>query len=455
MEDEILLSLEPSSGGFWDFLNFDFSFLQSIVEQVGTNPLYVMFWLLVHGGWIVLVIIALLALRSIWLYSRRVKSEMKKNFILLAIDVPRMSEQTVKAVDNMFAHLAGAHSPATFMEKWFEGKMQDPISMEIISIEGHLQYLVRCLDKYRDLVEASVYAQYPDAEISLVEDYVDNVPSKYPDDTYDLFGTEMTNVQSDVYPLKSYLDFEHSLTGEYKDPLAVLLEAFSRLGPGEQAWYQIIVTPIAQKEFAEKAKKEIAKLKGEKPPVKKNVVEKALDVPVTAMGAVAGAVLGGESAPVEKKKDEGPRMLLLSPGERNILEAVERKMSKIQFLCKVRFIYVAKKDVFFKPKILQSFVGAIKQFNTNDLQSLKPEGKKVGVNSTLIFFKKRRNNGRKRRLHAAYKSRSNWMGLQEFHLGTDELASLWHLPVVLNVKAPQLKKTEAKKTEPPINIPFA
>ena len=81
------------------------------------------------------------------------------------------------------------------------------------------------------------------------------------------------------------------------------------------------------------------------------------------------------------------------------------------------------------------------------------ESKRAGV-SSLLPFKNRRNNIRKQRLMLAYRGRSNWAGLPNFHLGTDELASLWHLPVSLFVKAPQVKKTEAKKSEPPINLPF-
>jgi hypothetical protein len=146
-------------------------------------------------------------------------------------------------------------------------------------------------------------------------------------------------------------------------------------------------------------------------------------------------------------------MLMMTPGERNRMEALERKASKIQFKCKIRFIYVGKKEVFSKGKIVQSFIGSIKQFNTNDLQALKPDGKKVGVNGSLVFFKERRNNRRKTTLVRAYQNRSGSVGSYPFYLGVDELASLWHL-VSKDVKAPQLKKTEAKKVEPPMNLPF-
>lgn len=456
MDEEIYLLDEPTAGG--GFFDFDMTFLQSFVAEVGDNPILAMYGLITKGGWVVLIIIFLLAARSLWLYWRQSKYMVGKKFVLLAVDVPRESEQTVKAVDNMFAHLAGAHSPTTFMEKWYEGKLQDPLSFEIISIEGHVQYLIRCLAPLRDLVEASIYAQYPTAEITQVEDYTLSIPTNYPDEQYELFGTEMIPVVNDVYPLKTYVDFEHMLTSEFKDPLAAMLEAFSRLGPGEQVWYQLIATPIGQVEFKEKAKREILKLTGQKEPVKQNIAEKALDVPLNLLGAAADMVFGtGVSEEGEKKKEDPftSRVFNLTPGERKVVEAVERKLSKIQYKCKVRFVYIAKKEVYNKQKILQSFIGAIKQFNTNDMQSLKPESKKIGVNSALILFKNRRNNKRKEKLLSGYRRRSIWAGIAMFYLGTDELASLWHLPVIKDVKAPQLKKTEEKKIEPPINLPFA
>jgi len=231
-----------------------------------------------------------------------------------------------------------------------------------------------------------------------------------------------------------------------------------RLGPGEQAWYKIIMTPISQGDFYKKAMAEILNLKGEKGPKKATMADKIADAPLTVLRTASDVLFGGaEDGKVKKKEDSpfGGKMMMLTPGERNKFEMVEKKAAKIQFQCKIRFIYIAKKEVFSKARILYSFIGAIKQFNTNDLQALKPEGDKVGVSSTLLFMKEYRNNLRKNSLMSGYRRRSNWVGVNSYHLGTDELASLWHLPVVKEVKAPQLKKTEAKKIEPPMNLPFA
>ena len=74
----------------------------------------------------------------------------------------------------------------------------------------------------------------------------------------------------------------------------------------------------------------------------------------------------------------------MSQGEKDVLTGIENKVSKIAYLCKIRFIYVAKKAVMSKPRIVNPFIGAIKQFNTNNMQSLKPEMKRVGSSGRCV-----------------------------------------------------------------------
>ena len=354
-------------------------------------------------------------------------------------------------MENIFAHLAGAHSSASWREKWFEGKFQDPISFEIISIEGNVQFLIRCLRPLRDLVEASIFAQYPETEIVEVEDYSLNVPSSFPDKDWDLWGTEMVPVKNDCYPLRTYPMFEDKLTAELKDPIAVLLEAFSRLGPGEQAWYQISILPIAQNDFSAKCTELIKKLKGESIPKKVSPIEKVLLAPFNFVNFL----LGNSSSGSKSSDSKDMKMLMLSPGERKILEAVENKASKLAYLTKIRFIYIAKKKAFKKPKLVSSFIGYIKQMNTNDMLALKPDLRNIGLSGELLFFKKKRHASRKTRQIAYYRSRSVGWAMPPYFLSTEELATLWHFPHTFQVKAPKLKKRETKMTEPPMDLPFA
>lgn len=446
--DEQLLASIP-------FLNFD---VNAFLDLAGSDPFTAMAYLILRGGWIIFVVLLLWMIKYGWLEYRQNKFIASREWILLRITVPKASEynqQTPRAVENIMANLAGAHSPPSWKETWMDGMVQMPLALEIASIEGQVSYYVHSLRPLRDLVEAAVYAQYPDADIDVVEDYTLPIPSHFPSDEWDLWGTEMTNVAPDPFPLKTYPEFEDKTTGEFKDPLANMLEVLSRLGPGEQAWYQIVITPTDQKDFKKRAETLINKLKGIKEVKKKTVMDDVLDLPMATLSTVANVALG--TSPPEKKKeskDAFPRMMALSPGERFVLESIERKASKIGFETKIRFLYVGKKGKLSKPKVVNTFIGAIKQTNTFNMQALKPETKHVGVNGTLWWFKDARNNDRKGKLVRAYRKRNPVVGLKPFFLGSEELATLWHFPILMQVKAPQLRRTEAKKAEPPANIPF-
>lgn len=428
----------------------------SVLAMISGNPFTVMWFLFVKGGWVVFVYLFIWGALQVYLNSRQVAYNSKRQWMLLAISVPRMTEQTPRAVENIFAHLAGAHVSASWKEKWIDGKTQDLISIEIASIEGRVHFYVFTIRGFRDLIEASIYAQYPDAEIAEVEDYALKVPARYPDAEWDAFGTEMIPVVSDVYPLRTFHDFEDKVSGEFKDPLAVLLENMSRLGPGEQFWFQIIILPMDQKTFKAKGELEVKKLTGQKITVKEPLWQKILALPFTLLGKLLQefGILPAPAAPAKELNPLASRMWTLTPGERKVLEAVENKLSKIAFQCKLRFVYVAKKEVLKKPRIVHPFIGVIKQFNTNDMQSLRPESKRIPPSTALWFFKESRNNKRKIRLVNAYRKRSFWIGNPTFAMNIEELASLWHFPISIQTRPPQLGKTEAKRAEPPMNLPF-
>ncbi|MFH1620962.1 MAG: hypothetical protein ABIB04_02660 [Patescibacteria group bacterium] len=433
-----------------EYFQIDWSF----IDKIGDNPFTAMWFFMANGGWIILIIFMIWALVKSWVVWRQNIYTAKKQFVVLALDIPRTHEQGPRAVENMFSYLAGGHQSNTWTEQWIVGRTQDNISCEIISIDGQIQFLIRTTRILRDLVEAAVYSQYPDAEITEVEDYARKVPINYPDEEMDAYGFELVPVKPDIYPLKTYTFFEDKVSMEFKDPISALLESFARLGPGEQAWFQMLIKPIDQKEFKKKGDLVVKKMTGQKVEPPRTILDKAVDFPLKTSGYVLEQLVGMGAGETKAKKEEFPAMFRITPGERLVIEAIENKMSKIVYLCKIRFMYIAKKQVMSKPRIVNPFIGAIKQFNTNNLQSLKPETKKVGVNGALWFFKAQRNNGRKKRLVMSYRNRSDWSGTKTFHMSTEELATLWHFPHSLQVKTPQLKKTESKRSEPPSNIPF-
>lgn len=438
-------------------ITIDFSYFDMLGAM---SPLGIMWRLFADGGWIVVLWVFLIGSWAIWKNWRQALYGAKRRFIFLAVDIPKTSleepSQSPRAVENIFAHLDGAHGTDTLWEKYWEGKTQDYFSLEIVSIEGYIQFVIRTRDKYRDLVEAAIYAQYPDAEITEVVDYTQFAPKKFPDPEWELFGTEWIKVKKDdAYPLRTYHDFEDAATKEFKDPLAAMLETMSRMGRGEQIWFQIIVTPIGQKEWIEKGEKLVKKLIGAKVEAKKTWVDKAFDAPGAIAAPALQQIFSSEEEGVKKKEEKKDASLMqyLSPGVKILVEEIENKISKIGFKTKIRMIYLAKKEVFKKPRAAHPMIGAMKQLNTMDGQSLKPEYKKVGTSAHYILTKKRVE-WKQNKILSAYKGRSNWRGMGTGTiLNIEELATLWHFPAAW-IKAPPVKTVMSKRGVPPVNLPL-
>src|SRR3990167_9822945 len=55
-------------------------------------------------------------------------------------------------------------------------------------------------------------------------------------------------------------------------------------------------------------------------------------------------------------------------------------------------------------------------------------------------------------LMKAYQGRSWGIGANPVYLNAEELATLWHFPTI-SIKAPLVKKAEARRGEPPVGLP--
>lgn len=434
-------------------ITIDLSAISGLIAGLMDKPLPELWWtIFIYGGWIPVVIILWYGFRDLWLLSRQGKYAGTISYMTLAISVDRLNEQTPKAIEHMFTHLAGTYSSPNFKEKWWIGKFTPSFSFEYASIDGYTQFIVRTPVQYRDLVEASIFSQYPNAEIVEVADYTKDVPLAYPNPEWDCWGTEFTLGKPSAYPLRTFTEFEHQMSGELKDPLSSLLETLSRLKKGEQVWIQILVTPRDQ-DWTKESLALTDKLKG-RPPKKKakplieHVVEHGASFAVEAMNQIAG---GGSEAEKKAEKKEENKVMNLSPGERRMLEQIELKASKIGFGCKMRFVYVGKRPVFRKGPMISMVRGALELFGSLDGNKLKNYGKVAP--KTDYFWQRWSAEEKKTKIIRNFSNRSS-NGANRFILNVEELASLWHFPQVL-IKAPLLKKVESRKVEPPFALPAA
>jgi len=400
-------------------------------------------------GWIPFLLVILWGGWNLWVQWRQNKYAATIETCVIAVDVPRQNEQTAKAVENIFSTLAGAYSGLDRFEKYWLGKFQPTFSFEIASIGGYVQFMVHTWVKHRDLVEAAIYAQYPDAEIVEIADYTGGIPRKYPDSDWDIFGTEFVLKKPSHLPIRTYIQFEQpSAEYPFKDPLSTLLEIFAGIKPAEQIWIQYLITPNSGS-WKDVGQKAVDKMMGKKSAKKGSMLDEALWLPRGVAKEMAGIFsTTTESPPKKEEKKDDFKMMNLSPGERGVLEAVQMKLAKIGFDCKIRVIYAGKRGIFSK-KRFSALKGALMHFSAMDMNEFKSYGKVTPKSD--YFYQRWSEPTKKMSLVRRFRSRSN-EGSPTYILNIEELATIYHYPM-LDVKAPLIKKTDAKRAEPPSRLP--
>jgi len=394
----------------------------------------------------------------VWLWWRIDKFLAKQRMVLLEIKIPK---EVVKPIRAMEVVMDGLHQtlyqPPDWWEKWIDGQVQLSYSFEIVSIGGETHFFIRVPNKLRDSIESIIYGQYPEVEISLADDYTKKVPQDIPNKDWDLWGADYRLLKPDPYPIKTYRKFEteHEALEEKKvDPLAGLLEAMAKIKPGEQLWVQIIAEPVtsAESDWIKRGKQirdELARRISKHPGFPPIIVE-ALNVLIT----------GKTSQPEEKKEEILPPEMKLTPGEREIIAGIEEKISKSGFKTNIRFIYLGKRDVFFKPNLRLPFA-FFAYYKTEHLNGLVPWGKTITKIHKSWFLPlnlllNRRLYMRQRKLFRNYIRRVNPLFPHEggtFILNTEELASLFHFPGRGVAPAPLIPRLETKKGEAPPGLP--
>ncbi len=381
----------------------------------------------------------------------------KIGWVLLELRTPRDVERPMKAMEQVITNFWTLYDPPDTKETWFEGKFLLPFELEIAGIDGNVHFFMRMPSSMRKVFESAVYSQYPDVEIVEVEDYTKQVPQDLLNQDWDMWGCDFKLAKTDCYPLKTYADFFEPTTSEKEekriDPLAVLIEGMTRLKKGEQLWFQMRLKPVQNEEFKwiDRGKKEIERLVGRK---SKEAPNKSIT------GEAIWAFMEGRPPDFSVPKEEEkliPTEMKLTPGEREVVAAIERKIGKLGFDSNVRMIYLGENEAFFKPNlklILNFSVG----MSTSSLNNIKPTRTTKVVAPTI--FRKRKLYLKKKRMFRRYIRRQTplypWTGIAgktTFALNTEEVATMFHFPSKAGAPTPTFERIEAKKAGPPLSLP--
>lgn len=390
-----------------------------------------------------------------WMYYIQRFFWRQQDWVLLEVKPPKEVESSPKNMEQIFAGLWGViGTVGNKYEKYIKGVIQDYFSFELVGYNGEAHFFLRTQRKFRNLVEAQIYSQYPQAEIKEVQDYVWSVPPDAPNKNWNLWGCRLTMARDSAYPLRTYVELmDVAKTDQpFFDPLAGMMEVFGKLRQGEQIWFQILFRPIPD-DWQKKSKALADKLLGKKAPeAKEGVLAMETRTWFEAFYETLYAIVTGNPAPPTAKKDkkDEPYSLAmhLSQGDKDIIQGIELKASKRGFDAKVNFVYIGRSNLFTMANV-SAPLGVIAQTANLNMNSLRPDGKTITKANYL--FAKARKAYKQRVLMKMMRSRSFWE--RGYILNIEELATLFHFPTI-GVKSPMTPYIEVKKGGAPVDLPM-
>ena len=402
---------------------------------------------------VILFVIQIIIARSTWLFYRQEVFKKEIQWILMEIKIPREVNKSPRAMEQVLASIHALRNFAgDLREIYWDGEVTRWYSFEMVSYGGEVHFYIRFYWKQRGLVEAAFFSYYPDVELIEVEDYVAQFPASIEDmyqQGYELWGTEMTLARSPGYPIKTYPEFLDSPEEEKQfDPMSSFLEVLSKVKKEEIVGIQILAAPKGnewRKEY-------------------EPFLDKLQETKVSSTTAPSDKIAG------ELKLFT--RSIMRSPGETDILKAVENNLSKPAFDTLIRFIYLSPKSLFYDSFARRGLTGAFNQYSALDLNSFKQNysmGTRVRFWNWPHIFPSLRNEYRKQRLLYIYRNRKlplkTFMGKlitsKFFHpnfsshtypLNTEALATLFHPPMKIILTAPHIQRIESRRAGPPAGL---
>lgn len=384
----------------------------------------------------------------LWIYYARAKWLKGLEWVLLEIKLPKEIAKTPQAMEVVLASLHIPVDAANLLDKWLKGNLRLWSSLEIVSLGGAIHFFIRTPKSNKNRVESAIYSQYPSAEVYEAADYVDNVPYGLPGSDWKLNALEFELVKADAYPIKTYVDYGLDKAVDVDDlspvdPLTAMIEFFGTLKPQEQIWTQFLIIATRKRFNAAKKWSEIWYQPTEW--FKKQDWVKESEAAIKEIR---------EKDSPKPKEGEAQRFSFPTPGQTEVLKAIERTIAKPAFDVGIRAIYLAPEDAYTGTNY-GGMISTFTQYNSASLNSFKP------LNGTNIKYPWQDLTGRKlalkkAKMFDAYRRRSYFYPpyvKKQMVLSTEELATMYHFPGKL-ASTPSLKKIESKRAEPPINLPI-
>jgi hypothetical protein len=383
----------------------------------------------------------------VWVHYVRELYISAQGFILLEIKIPREITKSPRAMELALTSLYHAGSETTYGGRFWRGSVRTWFSLELVSLGGNIHFYVWGAGRFRTLIEAALYAQFPEIEIHEVEDYAKKF--EYNSEYHRLYYIEFqykpdnsSHHYKDTYQLKSYVDFEldKDPKEEFKvDPLAQVLEFMGSIKSYEQMWIQIMI----RAESAEGV------LKRTGSSWTSHMDEEVRQIKIEALKDPRSP-----DDPSKYSKDSSTGRMTTEQQDR--MKHLERHKSKTHFQTAIRGVFFGDERYGqFNGQFISSFRELYRVFDSSSYNKLRPAN---GLDFDYPWqdIGGRVRIERSRRFFDAYQRRSSFYPPWEIDhrvMTTEALATIFHFPSS-SIKTPGIQRIAAKKAEPPINLPI-
>lgn len=435
---------------------------------------------LAHTWWLLLAILLGPLAANTWVAWRQRTWEHRMDYDFLEILIPREILKSPKAMEQVLAQLwSFKNSAGNLYEYWWLGELPIWHTFEMVSLGGQVHFYLRVVKFYRDLVEAAIFAFYPDIEIVEAEDYMKQFPSTVQElyrDNIKIWGGEMILKKSGAYPIKNYTDFESPDENKEYDPMSAFLELFGKIKPGQLVGVQYIFapagTPHGEHMIAE-YQKEVIKLrerKQEEDPAGHGKASLKTSFPGGIMPALEVAAQEVDPSQVAVLRKA---VLSRTPGETKTIEAIEENLARPIFDTMIRYLYLSPIEIYSEDLPRRALFGAFQQYGDADLNQFN-RNKKVYTRGKVwewpYIFPDVRKEYRRQRLWHDYRHREMpphtfmgrlllsylpfnlYFGTETVHMSTRSLASIFHPPTRFVLTGPHVKRVDSRKGGAPAGM---
>lgn len=381
---------------------------------------------------------------ELWVDYVRGDQFLGKKYVVLELKLPKDTWKSPKAMEVFFNSLHN-DKDGSFFAKYWKGETRPWYSLELISVEGVVKFMIWTEDQRKQNLMSALYSQYPEIEIKEVPDYTKSVhwdPKKIR-----IWAAEFkfTN-KNPSYPIKTYIDYglDKDPKEEFKvDPLLPMIEYLGSVGPNQQIWMQVMI----QAHSKDKKRKD-------------KFFELSDSWKDEAMEEVNKILLRDPKTKVSGVKDDATgftKLPSISEIEKEQATAIERRITKLPFDVGIRFLYIAKKEDFNTPFGIGGIIGNMKQFNYEHLNGFRPNGDKwhPRLGDPWTDFNNWRRNKYGMLALMAYKRRSFFytpFASSPLIMNTEELATIYHFPGSV-AQTPNLDRIPSRKAQAPGNLP--